>query len=348
MSANFTLVYVTARRNCRWHWMVDSLCRQASAEDLAQMQIIFVDAHLWGLTHEAADLYFRRDGRFPLADTAHHNWARRDELASVVRGRFKYLHIPPAPCAWQGPFRLTSKDWFCAANSRNTSFIVAEKPYVVCIDDLSVLGPQWLAQVKHAAEHKYCACGSYKKLMDMNVVDGELVSFTENPKGVDSRWGRGSIGGIVPWFGSAMYGCSFGVPMELVDAVDGNDSWGDGGGAEDTDFGIRLERAGGKFFYNLNMATFESEEGHTEEPSLPREAKMVPHDRLPESLRDAYPDGLMSDHVMLQSVIRESRVRPCIANNIARLRGQWQRERLVQIPQRPMFDWRDGADLSTL
>lgn len=345
---NITIAYFTARRNCRWQWFVDGLCRQASPEDLAQMQIVFVDAHLWGLAHEAADLYFRRDGRFPLADTAHHNWRRRDELAEIVRGRFNYLHIPPAPCAWQGPFRLTQKDWFCAANSRNTAFIVAEKPYIVCVDDLSVLGPIWLAQVRHAAASGYVVCGAYKKLLNMKVEDGQLIEWTDHPSGVDSRWGCGSDTGIVPWQGSDMYGCSFGVPAHLVDAVDGNDSYGNGSGAEDYDFGIRLERAGAKFFYNRNMVTYESEEGHHEEPSLPRDAKFVTVDRLPESLRPSYPDGLMSDHVMLQSVLRENRIRPHIPNHIARLRAQWQRERLVQIPQRPMADWRDGTDLSNL
>lgn len=344
-----SLVYITARRNCRWHWFVDSLCRQASPEDLAQMQIIFVDSHLWALTHEAADLYFRRDGRFPLADTAHHNWKRRDELAAVVRGRFKYLHIPPAPCAWQGPFRLTKKDWFCAANSRNTAFIVADQPYIVCVDDLSVLGPIWLAQVRHAAGSGYVVCGAYKKLMAMNVADGELVSWTDNPKGVDSRWGHGSDGGIVPWHGSAMYGCSFGVPINLVEAVDGNDSYGDGCGAEDTDFGIRLQRAGGKFFYNRNMVTYESEEGHSEEPSLPRESKFVVRDRLPNIIKAHYPEGLMSDHVMLQSLLRDaSRILPHTPNRIAQLRGQWQREQLVQIPQEGLTDWRDGMPLKDL
>lgn len=345
---HLTLSYFTSRDDPRFAWFCDSLCRQASTEDLAGMQIVFVDGKLPALTHEAADLYFRRDGRFPLADEAHHNWARRAQLDRAVRGRFKYLHIPPLPCEWQGPFRITKKDWFCAANSRNTAFIVAEKPYIVCVDDLSILGPIWLAQVRHAAESGYIVCGAYKKLLQMKVVDGELVSFTEHPPGVDSRWGAGSDGGIVPWHGSGMYGCSFGVPTHLVEKIDGCDSWCNGAGAEDYDFGIRLERAGGVFYYNRNMVTFESEEGHGEEPALPRECKFVAPERLPGSLREHYPDGLMSDHVMLQSVIREKRILPHGKNQIAEMRRQWQRERVVQIPQRPQTDWRDGADLSTL
>lgn len=343
-----SLAYFTARSDPRFSWFCDSLCRQASPADLVAMQIVFVDGKLPALTPEAADLYFRRDGRFPLADEAHHVWARRDQLAAAVRGRFKYLHIPPLPCEWQGPFRLTQKDWFCAANSRNTAFIVAEHPYIVCVDDLSILGPIWLAQVRHAADSGYCVCGQYKKLLEMKVVDGELVSFTDNPKGVDSRWGAGSDSGIVPWHGSGMFGCSFGVPTALVDKVDGCDSWCNGAGAEDYDFGIRLQRAGGQFFLNRNMLTLESEEGHSEEPSLPREAKFVAFDRLPESLKPHYPDGLMSDHVMLQSVVRENRILPHTPNRIAALRRQWQTERMVQIPQAPAFDWRDGKNLQDL
>lgn len=346
----YSIAYITARRNPRFSWFVESLLRQATKDDLDDMQIVFVDSCLWGdvFSRGYAERYFSKAENFPLGHSGYHEASRREELANIVGGRFHYLHIPPMPCAWSGPFRQTSKDWFSASNQRNTAFLVAEAPYIVCVDDLSILGPDWLNQVKHAALGRYCVAGAYKKLLDMRVEKGELVSFTENPKGVDSRWGHGSDSGIVPWHGNGLYGCSFGLPMSLVEKVDGCDMHCCGEGSEDYIFGIRLERAGGLFCYNRNMVTFESEEGHAEEPSLPRQKKFVTHDRLPDSLKSAYPDGLDSDHVLLQSVLRESRIIPSTPNHLVALRRQWQKDGVVNIPQGPQFDWRDGKNLNEL
>ena len=348
---NVTLAFFTSRQNPRFAWWVDSLCRQTPPAELAAMQIVFVDAKLWGIGPEVAARYLRAAGKFPLADPQWHDWRRREELTAVVAGRFDYLHIPPKPSAWQGPFRWTDKDWFAASNARNTAIIVAERPYLVCCDDLSCLSPMWIDQVRHAATG-YIVCGAYKKLLEMNVVHGRLESFKENPAGVDTRWDRGSDTGIVPWSGAGLFGCSFGAPVELLTAVDGFDYYCDGQGAEDYDLGIRLERAAGtgRTFYNRNMLTWESEEAHTEEPTLPRDSKMVPFDRLPDSLKGEYPNGLMSDHVMLQSVMRETgRTLPlgrATPHSLAGLRDQWQREKLTPIPTEPAMDWRDGTPLT--
>lgn len=332
---------------------MDSLCRYTPASDLSQMQIVFVDAQLWGIGTDVANRYFRAAGKFALADPQWHNWARREELEMVVRGRFKFLHIPPKPSSWQGPFRFTHRDWFAASNARNTALIVADKPYFAGVDDLSILAPTWVDNIRHAASSGYVACGMYKKLLEMEVRDGELVKFQENEKGVDSRWGAGSETGIVPWYGTGMYGCSFGVPTQLAVDIDGFDYYCDGMGAEDYDFGIRLERAGAKFFLNKNLLTWESEEGHWEEQSLPRESYHVPHDRLPQSLKADYPNGLMSDHVMLQSVVRETtRTLPlgrATVHSLASLRAQWKNEALVSIPEPSAdVDWRTGKSLSAL
>lgn len=349
---NATIAYFTNRKNPRWAWFCDSLCRQMSATERAAVQVVVVDAALWGVRPAAADAYLRRWGKFPLADSGWHNWARREELAQAVRGRFAYLHIPPKPSVWQGPFRYTKQDWFAAANARNTAIIVAERPYLVCVDDLSVLGPAWVDNVRHAVEHGYVVCGAYKKLRAMEVEDGVLLNFQENPAGVDSRWRQGSDHGVVPWSGGGLFGCSFGLPVELAVTVDGFDAWCDGQGAEDYDFGIRVERAGGRFFYNRNMLTWESEEGHGEDQSLPRESRLVAEERLPESLRVEHPAGLMSDHVMLQSVHRETkRFRPRgreTPHGLMDLRAQWQRERLVPISTVCPDDWRTGRPLTDL
>ena len=347
---NATIAYFTNRKNPRFHWFCDSLVRQMWPEDLAKLQVIFIDNLVWGINADVGNRYLRAAGKFPLADTRWHNWARRDELAAAVRGRFEYLHVPPKPCSWQGPFRYTQEDWFCAGNARNTAIILAEKPYLICVDDLSVLAPGWVDNARHAVQHGYVVAGAYKKLLKMEVNDGHLADHEENPKGVDSRWPHGSATGIVPWHGDALYGCSFGVPVELATTIDGFDAHCDGMGAEDYDFGIRLERAGGKIFYNRNMLTWESEEGHWDDKSLPRRRKKMPPERLPDYLRAKHPDGLDCDHVMLNRIRSEpSRFAPLsrtTVHSLRSLRHQWAREKLVSIPETCPEDWVDGMPLT--
>lgn len=338
---NATIAYFTNRRNSRFQWFADSLVRQLSAADLAGLQIVVVDARLWN-----ADSQGQNDTSVSLIGN---NGTRMKELADIVAGRFQYLHVPPKPSVWQGPWRQAAVESFAASNARNTALIVAEKPYLLCVDDLSVLAPGWADNARHAVNHGYVVCGAYQKLRDMEVKNGELVMCDHGYRGgLDTRWDKGSAGGIVPWSGSGLFGCSFGVPVDLAVKVDGFDSFCDGQGAEDYDFGIRLERAGGKFYYNRNMLTFEDEAAHFEDQPLHRSSKQVPHDRLPECLKSSHPDGLMSDHVMLQALLQEpGRFLPLGTNNIAELRAQFRRDGTVPTPIGAAIDWRDGTPLRT-
>lgn len=344
MMPKITIVYVTGRLVPRWEWFVASLCAQTTPEQRANLQVVFVDGYCWHVG--AMGILFDTDhSEIELADPDLHQAPRRAELAAIVAGRLEYLHVPPKPCAWQGPFRQTEKNWFCAGNTRNTGFVVAQHPYVVFVDDLSVLGPQWFTQLMHAAQDQYVVCGAYKKVKQLKVVDGRIESFEPFPPGVDSRWEKGSDGGVVPWHGSGMFGCSFGVPLEAALEVDGNDAACNGAGAEDYDFGIRLERAGWAFFYNRNMLTLESEEDHGGEASLPRAAKLVTPDRLPRG----YSGNPMSDHVMLHRVCHETeRILPILGDDLRVVRARFLATGLVPIPRAPQFDWRDGTPLSSL
>lgn len=342
-----SISYFTCRTNPRWQWFLDSLANQVAPDQRKDLQLVFIDAKLWapGLENIRTDLAMTTQDSFPLRDLRYQDGARREELAKIVDGRFEFLHVPPKPNVWNGPFRLTSKDWFAAANARNTAIIVVRHPYLVCIDDLSVTMPHWFAQALHAAAHKYIVCGAYKKVKQLVVDKGNVVSFEEFPPGVDSRWGNGSDTGIVPYSGGGMYGCSFGVPLALALTVDGFEPACNGMGAEDYDFGIRLERAGGKVFYNRNMLTLESEEAHGEEPSLPRESREVTTDFKPEG----YEGSPMSDWVLRNRVYSETmRILPLMPENLLALRERYFATGLVPIPSGPSTDWKDGKALSEL
>jgi hypothetical protein len=216
-----------------------------------------------------------------------------------------------------------------------------------------VLAPTWFDQVAHAAEGDYILAGAYKKLRKMEVVGGKLISFEEYPAGVDTRWSKGSDSGVVPWHGSALYGCSFGLPLEAALEVDGNDAACNSQGAEDTELGIRLERAGWPVFYNRNCTTFESEERHHDGSKLPMERKLVTPDRLPAAY-DSYKvpneaEKYFSDHVVLNRLCNETeRITPLIGDNLRELRAQYQATGMVPVPEPNMRDWRDGKLLSEL
>ena len=156
---------------------------------------------------------------------------------------------------------------------------------------------------------------------------------------------HGSDTGIVPWSGGGVFGCSFGVPIEHLLAVDGCGLEVAAQGADDYDLGIRLERTGLKVFLNKNCFTTESEEAHHTEPSLPRESKNIPADRLPAG----YEGSTMSDHVHLNRLRREEdRILPLFPLGLRAIRDEFLATGMVPIPREPTTDWRDGAPLSSL
>jgi hypothetical protein len=346
-----SIAYFTSRRNPRFKWFADSLVRYAGI-GLADVQVIVIDRHLWALTPSAGALW-RRGDLFDVTDPTWHVESRREEFAHAVAGRFNFLHLPVKPCAHQGPFRLTTKDWFCASAARNTAIIAAAGDYFVGVDDLSVLLPTWWPQVKHAASSGYCVAGAYWKQKALVVEDGEIKSFEQYPAGRDSRWDYGSETGIVPWHGGNVYGCSFGMPTELLVKINGLEELAGGEGGEDYCMGIRSERAGARWFYNRNMLTFESEEGHHEEPSLPRERKLVTSLNLPSDY-ESYPhvradERHFSDHVMLNRLRHEKRFTTIAQwTNIRQAREEFRASHRILIPTDPVTDWRDSAPLNLL
>lgn len=342
-----TIAFITSRANPRWDWFISALSNQVEPFQRKDLQLVFIDGRLWAGGSETFRSHFAMTtpGCFPIRDTRYHDRVRREELADVIGGRFEFLHVPPKPNVWSGPFRLTKTDWFTAANARNTAIVVARHPYLVCVDDLSVPTSIWFAQALHAASHGYVVCGAYKKVKNLVVEKGNVVSFDEFPEGRDSRWDRGSDTGIVPYTGAGMYGCSFGVPLELALTVDGNDGVCNGMGFEDWDFGLRVERAGGKVFYNRNMLTLESEEAHHEDPTPKRESLDVTTAYKP----DGYEGNTKADWVFYNRIIRETgRITPLMGENLRAIRECYFATGTVPIPPAEATNWMDGRKLSEI
>jgi len=242
---HLTIAYMTNRRDCMVQWFRDSLRREIASygEGLA-IRTVMVD--------------FFADDR---------------------KGQFGFdCHVTPKPTVWQGRHRLTSRDYFAASNARNTAICLAPEGYIAFVDDLSVLMPGWLNAVRAAMSEGYIACGAYKKVLELEVVNGEAVHFIQQASGVDSRWPIGSDTEPVRIGGGQMFGASVAGPVEAFLKVNGFDEDCDSMGSEDYICGLMLEAAGYKLMYDRRMFTLESEERHGLETPFLRIIKKHPDD----------------------------------------------------------------------
>jgi hypothetical protein len=228
-----SIVYLTYRAEPRFDWFADSLARQAAGGDF---EVIVVD------------------GAYAAERTA--------RFEDAAARRFALRHVPAKPSPYAGPHRLTTRDFFSAASARNTGLLHARAPYVVFVDDLSVVMPGWWEEVHAAARCGDVVAGAYQKHLEMRVEAGVLQSSRCEPGGVDSRWTQGRDDRTVPIGGAQLFGCSFGAPRDLLVEVNGFDELCDSIGGEDWHLGVRLEWAGAAIRYSRRMLTIESEELH--------------------------------------------------------------------------------------
>lgn len=257
MSAGISVVYVTYRADPKFDWFADSLARQTDGSD---MEVIIVDGH-WSAE-------------------------RTDLFEAQARGRFPLRHVAAKPTPNAGPHRLTRVDHFSAASARNTAAIYATGSYLVYADDLSVVMPGWWAEVQSAAVAGDVIGGAYQKRAEMVVDDGLLVSSRCEADGIDTRWWQAGDSGRVTLPGAQLYGCSFGVPLELMMSVNGFDELCDRTGGEDWQFGQRLEWSGATIRYSRHMLTIESTELHAVGTPARRTAKFLPPHLYLRRLRD--------------------------------------------------------------
>jgi len=308
--SNWTICFVTNRQICGMDWFADALCRQCPDGNFPQ--VIIVDSVSWRLDPEM----------------------RKIEWANAVKGRFEYTLTTPKPTVWQGPHRLTTQDYFAPSNARNTGILLCKTSYLYFIDDVSVMLPGFLDNVRHAAQHGYIMGGSYKKVFELKVRNGLIESCREHAGGVDSRWSRGSDSGIVPLNGGSLFGCSCGFPIEALLQVGGYDEMCDSQGAEDYSLGIALEKHGYKLFYNRNACTYESEELHGQLPVMKR------------IIKPGNPDA---SHVHLNRLLADPRP---VANtkyfNIRELRQKILAGEPFPIPTEPSRHWFDSEPLALM
>src|SRR4030095_12589600 len=181
---SLTIAYSTARRDPKLQWFLRSLHRETRG-DYTDIRIVIID-------------FYALD---------------RDKPVERFNNDFHWL--PPKPNPWQGPHRLTKENWFAAANARNTALCLALDGYIAYVDDLSVLLPGWLLQVRAAMSAGYITCGAYKKVKNLEVdKKGNVVNYTELAAGIDNRLAHAST--LTDCAGNWLYGCSCAIPVDAL------------------------------------------------------------------------------------------------------------------------------------
>lgn len=249
MTPPLTIAYMTARKDPKIDWFLDSLENQ--------IQQIYTE---------------RCDGQIIIVDYYSSERSIQDQLNGFFKAGWSIKHAPVKPCVWQGEHRLTNENWFAASNARNTALCLAPDGYIAYIDDLSVLCPGWLLNVRQSMTWNGITLGTYRKVKNLVVNNGEIISWDKEwLGGQDSRRNSGSKDGSVPCNGDMLFGCSLVGPVEAFLSVNGWPEMCDGLGFEDVIMGQVLQNAGWHFRYNLNMMTLESDEHHHIEPPFRRD-----------------------------------------------------------------------------
>lgn len=243
-----TIAYMTNRCNPRFQWFADGLKRQGADQSI---EVLVVD--------------FYADDR---------------DLGLVGRERgLNCRSITPKPTVWQGKHRLTKENYFAAANARNTAICAAKSDYIVFADDLSVPGDRWLERARWHQRVGNVVAGSYQKVMKMVVEDGKLASFGEFEAGKDHRRAHQKYS-MAPCYGSWFFGCSCGGPIEAFLEINGYPEIADGMGYEDSVTGDALRANGRAIFFDKELLTYESEEGHHEDkPFIRADPGVSPNDK---------------------------------------------------------------------
>ena len=346
-----TVLTCTARSDPRWAFMADSIALQPE-NLLAESEWVIVDAKLWTEPEKRK------------AEVHDATRALRDIGMQIV-------HIPPKPCRWQGPARLTKSDYFALSNARNTGLVVARGQRIIAVDDCSVVADNWMqGHLRFGLEAIVCA--AFYTYRSATVVDGKIVKGDPGVYGLDARVkvkpevGRTNAG----W----AYGLSCSYPLEAAIAANGGDESYDGqGGSEDSDFGIRMERCGYPAWWNPEPLVYQILESH--EPvfehvgwDLPQKPKRVPKElRVRRDEKCHFGNEVLAERLVLDDI---GRTQP--ANSI--ILTEWQghphpgveyrighpfslremREEYKatgKIPKHPFVsdvDWRDGKPLSEM
>ena len=234
MNTKLSIIYVTARKQPKFEWFVETLISQYPDGNVTD-QIVFIDAFI----------EYESD--------------RIEKLRKIINSRFEYLHIPPKPSIWRGKYKKTKSNFFDASGTRNTGLVVSEYDHVLFVDDLSALTNGCLDFHRKAAEQKIIFAGAYDKVSDILIENNQIKSYTKCDK--DTRIVHQFTDDNLKIGGGWIFGQNISFPLEYILSVNGYDEYLARRGCEDCNLGVRLEIAGykEKMFYNKNCLIIEDD-----------------------------------------------------------------------------------------
>lgn len=232
---SITIVLASGRLDPRFDLFADSIAPQLKPTD----QVVFVDQFV------------------------EYNPNRVREYSDLVADRFKLTHVAPKPTIWTGKHRKTKRSFADISGFRNTGLIVAKNNYVVFVDDLTAVYPNWLDHHRKAAENGWVFCGSFAKVERLKVLPDGNIHYTKTIV-KDSRADNQPTDEPIKIGANWIFGSNTGMPLEYFMKVNGYDEFCARRGMEDCNFGIRLENAGyqNQMYYNKNCASAEDNRYH--------------------------------------------------------------------------------------
>lgn len=207
---NLAIIFSTGRESPRVDWICEGIAQQAQPGD--EITLIVVDAFAAAPSRTLESIGF---GSTPAIVDA--------------------IHSAPKPTIWQGPHRVTSRDWFALSNARNTGLCLVPDTcdFVAFLDDRARLGPRWLDTARIAArERSAVIAGSYEKK------EGDGSHHVDDHRRKLNPGGKRDCGG--GW----LYTCSVAMPLAWALEVNGYEEGCDGLSGEDYIFGLMLSNAG--------------------------------------------------------------------------------------------------------
>lgn len=254
-----TIAYMTSRKIPKLEWFLSSLANETGG-DFSSIKVVIVD-------------YWAN----PFGGTKQMHEARRQYVVDCIDAagipHEAYDWMSPKGNPWQGKQRQTLEDWFNVANSRNTAVCMADGEWIAFVDDLSVIKPGWLALAGQAMmQTNMITIYRYQKVRDLVVENGNIVSFTEFPGGIDSRSRhvRDLSRVHTPCPPDWHFGYTIGPLQAYLDVNGWVESDTAGLSFEDVPTGINLGKKGYAFRYDPRMLVYESEELHGQEGGMRR------------------------------------------------------------------------------
>ena len=215
-----SILVITAREDPGLEWLAEGLIEQQKPGD--EIEIIIVDFH-----QRAADALLTDEIRL---------------IGCVKRARV----VTPKPTPWQGPHRLTSRDYAAIANARNTALCLATYDYVAFLDDRARLGPEWLAAVRRAEKSR------------ASVVAGPCHRGRPGePLAIDARLNTYRGGGRTSIPPHHLYGGNMCMPLAWALEVGGFEEETDPVGGQDAVMGQMLINCYHRLDFDASMAVIQ-------------------------------------------------------------------------------------------